>query len=42
MYLYRGANYVMKYKALLVVDVVKLIVSLTGLIIILTTPRHLA
>ena len=47
MYLYRGAkpplyNYVIKYKALLVVDVVKLTVSLTGLIIMLTTPWHLA
>ena len=35
-------NYVIKYKALLVVDVVKLTVSLTGLIIMLTTPWHLA
>ena len=35
-------NYVVKYKALLVVDVVKLTVSLTGLIIMLTTPWHLA
>ena len=46
-YLYRGAkppvyNYVVKYKALVVVDVVKLTVSLTGLIIMLTTPWHLA
>ena len=45
--LYRGAkpplyNYVVKYKALLVVDVVKLTVSLTGLIIMLTTSWHLA
>ena len=31
-----------RYKALLVVDVVKLTVSLTGLIIMLTTPWHLA
>ena len=44
MYLYRAPlyNYVVKYKALLVVDVVKLTVSLTGLIIMLTTPWHLA
>ena len=34
-------NYVAKYKVLLVVDVVKLTVSLTGLIIMLTTPWHL-
>ena len=45
MYLYRGAkpplyNYVIKYKALLVDDVVKLTVSLTGLIIMLTKPFH--
>ena len=31
-------KYMVKYKALLVVDVVKLTVSLTGLIIMLTTP----
>ena len=47
MYLYRGGeaplhNYVIKSKALVVVDVVKLTVSLTGLIIMLTTPWHLA
>ena len=35
-------NYVIKYKALLVVDVVKLTVNLTGLIIMLSTPWHLA
>ena len=35
-------KYMVKYKALLVVDVVKLTVSLTGLIIMLTTPWHLA
>ena len=35
-------NYVIKYKALLVVDIVKLTVSLTGLIIMPTTPWHLA
>ena len=35
-------NYVVKYKALLVVDVVKLTVSLTGLIVMLTTPWQLA
>ena len=46
MYLYRSEaplyNYVIKYKALVVVDVVKLTVSLTGLIIMLTTPWYLA
>ena len=31
-----------KYKALLVDDIVKLTVGLTGLIIMLTTPWHLA
>ena len=35
-------KYMVKYKALLVFDVDKLTVSLTGLIIMLTTPWHLA
>ena len=35
-------NYVVKCTALLVVDVVKLTVGLTGLIIMLTTPWQLA
>ena len=35
-------KYMVKYKALLVVDVVKLTVSLTGLIVMLTTPWQLA
>ena len=45
MYLYRGLSpplQIIKYKTLLVVDVVKLAVSLTGLIIMLTTPWYLA
>ena len=36
------APFMVKYKALLVVDVVTLTVSLTALIIMLTTPWHLA
>ena len=35
-------KYMVKYTALLVVDVVKLTVSLTGQIVMLTTPWHLA
>ena len=35
-------NFIIKYKPFLVVDIVKLTVSLIGLIIMLTTPWQLA